>query len=270
MPKQSRRNRREGRGHKHSKYRDDDSAVSSYQGPRLSMWDFNHCDPKKCSGRKLAHLRVLKSMNLNQRHGGVVLSPMGTRAISRADAEMVETAGLSVLDCSWARLDEVPFQRYRGGAERLLPFLVAANPINYGRPLRLSCAEALAAALYIMGFKDSAKQVLDKFKWGHGFWPLNDELLDQYCECETSEQVVKVQNDHIEMCEKEVEQRKLEAQTPWPDILSSDEESESDENEIDGEAVSPDVAEQPSCIDHAEISNLLTDLHVEDKLSTSG
>lgn len=213
-----------------------DVTTEPYTGPPLSMWDFNHCAPQKCSGRKLVRMRLVRSLRVTQRSGGVVLSPMGEKAISRADAELAITGGLGVVDCSWARLDEVPFNRLRSGANRLLPFLIAANPINYGRPLRLSCAEALASGLYIMGFETAGRMVLSKFVWGEGFWTLNMELLDKYRMCETSEQVVAVQNDYIKTCEDEVKQRKQNDHATGWDLYDSEDEEEEEEEESDNEA----------------------------------
>ena len=82
---------------------------------------------------------------------GIVLSPFGDRCISYEDHNVIRSRGLAVVDCSWAKLDDTPFSRVKAYQHRLLPYLVAANPINYGKPCKLSCVEALCAGLIISG-----------------------------------------------------------------------------------------------------------------------
>jgi len=93
--------------------------------------------------------------------------------------------------------DEV-FELRMHGASRCLPYLVAANPVNYGVPTKLSTVEALAAALYIAGFKEKAEQLLSKFKWGLQFVALNRELLEGYARARDSGEVVALQRKFME------------------------------------------------------------------------
>ncbi|XP_042435224.1 18S rRNA aminocarboxypropyltransferase-like [Zingiber officinale] len=164
---------------------------------KLAMWDFGQCDIKRCTGRKLSRFGLLRELRVNNGFGGVVLSPVGKQCVSKEDQDLIERKGLAVVDCSWARLDDVPFIKLRCGAPRLLPWLVAANPVNYGRPCELSCVEALSAALIICGEEDTANLLLGKFKWGHSFLSLNRELLNAYSNCQTGSEVISFQNSWL-------------------------------------------------------------------------
>ncbi|CAH1966463.1 unnamed protein product [Acanthoscelides obtectus] len=203
----------------------DESSSENEEEPSfpVAMWDFNQCDPKKCSGRKLARLGLIKVLRVKQPFSGIVLSPTGQKCVSPQDRVIVEAKGVAVIDCSWAQLENTPIKSLRISHGRLLPFLVATNPINYGKPCQLSCVEAVAATMYIVGFKDAAKFYLNKFSWGHSFLDLNGELLDKYASCKDGKEVIEVQTLYI----KE-EQEKL-AQNKKVDMLPSSSDSDDED-----------------------------------------
>ena len=51
----------------------------------------------------------------------------------------------------------------------MLPLLLAANPVNWGKPSKMTTAEALAASLFLIGREEQARKLLSAFRWGEQF-----------------------------------------------------------------------------------------------------
>lgn len=126
--------------------------------------------------------------------GSIVLSPFSDKAMSPADIHAARK-GLVVMDLTWTNIDEFP--RLKRCEERALPYLLAANPINWGRPMELNSAEAVMAALYILGEKEQASEFLGRFNWAPEFMRLNGNLLEDYSKAKDSTEVVKIQNEYL-------------------------------------------------------------------------
>jgi len=159
---------------------------------RLFALHLGQCDPKRCTSKKLARFGMI-ALHARVRQlprGGVVLTPEAETALSRDDLPAAEANGLGVIDTSWKhpRFPEIPHQRARA-----LPYLLAANPVNYGKPFTLSSVEALAAALVMLGHADQARRTLSKFAWGVQFLTLNAEPLAEYAKARSRAEVVAAQ-----------------------------------------------------------------------------
>jgi len=164
----------------------------------VRVYHAKQCDPRKCSTLKLKRHNLVRVVHRVRElpRGSVILDPFTSKAFSPADQERLKKRGLSALDCSWVHAKEV-FEVSGNWASRCLPYLVAANPVNYGKPTKLSTVEALAAALYITSFREQAEELLSKFKWGLQFITLNEELLEGYAQAMDSTGVVKVQQEYV-------------------------------------------------------------------------
>lgn len=155
---------------------------------------------------RFAHSLNYRSFLIQQQS----ISPKGEFSVSPADRDIIIEHGIAVVDCSWARIDEVPFAKIKSPHERLLPYLVAANSVNYGKPYKLNCVEALAACCFITGLDDHGHALLESFGWGEAFYDINRELFQLYSQCADSAEVVAAQNQYLATIKAEYEQARLD------------------------------------------------------------
>ncbi|KAJ4348255.1 ribosome biogenesis protein tsr3 [Didymosphaeria variabile] len=214
-------------------------------------------DSARCSGKRLMRLGLLRELHVGQKFAGVVISPKGKKIVSREDAPLLEQYGAAVVEASWNRIEEVPFSRIGGPCSRLLPYLVAANQTNYGRPWRLNCVEAIAACYYICGHADWAEDILSTFSYGEAFLDINAALLKRYAACANEEEIKKAEEKWLAKLEKEYQKDREEKEDGEEDIwaggnvnrrqidFSDDDDDDDEDEDDDGEAEEGGAAQNP-------------------------
>ena len=218
----------------------DSPPVSTYRCKvkKIVLFEYKQNDPKRDTGMKLARQGLVRSLRPGDPFKGIVLSAYGRSVLSPKDESLIASAGLAAINCSWNRLDEIT--NVPGGnvsRHRKLPFLVAANPINYGKAYKLSSAEALAASRAIAGFQDDAQHLTAKFSWHTEFWKLNQDLIDEYRGCADSAAVKAVEARYVKEKTKPTDGDRVT--TSYDDMLAGL------GNEIDEEAAVGEVVRAP-------------------------
>ncbi|NLI62670.1 MAG: DUF367 family protein [Methanosarcinaceae archaeon] len=164
---------------------------------RLYLYYANQCNPKKCTGKRLSKFNLVNLYEEIKKtpQYSILLDPTAEKAVSKEDNT---ENGIVVLDCTWTHAEETfPLLYQKKLQRRALPFLVAANPVNFGRPFQLTSAEAFAAALYIYGKKEQAEEIMSKFNWGYVFLKMNEEPLEEYSNAKNSKEIVEIQSYYL-------------------------------------------------------------------------
>jgi len=166
---------------------------------KLVVYHADEDDPRKCSAKKM-HKFGYASLEKKIRkvpHDMILLNPFAEKSISKEDKKIALNHGILAVDCSWKNAERSFDYLDKKNKSRCLPYVVAVNPVNYGKPFKLTTLEAFAAALYILGNIDYAEKILSLYKWGPHFLRFNKEPLDEYQKAETSRQVVEIMKKYI-------------------------------------------------------------------------
>lgn len=159
---------------------------------QIQVLMFEQDDPAKCTAAKLVKFGIARRI---KRLSGkdMILNPFAKEFVLRSDRDL--TKSITAIDCSWELAQKMFLKKFEG-LSRKLPPLLAGNPVNYSKIGKLTTAEAIAGALYIMDYYDLANSVIEKFKWGHTFFDLNQYLLKDYSDAKTVDDVVRISQEY--------------------------------------------------------------------------
>ena len=152
---------------------------------QINVLMFNQDDPKKCTAAKLVRFGLAKKIT-SIRSKTALLHPVSERALLNNEKNTFNS--ITAVDCSWNKAEEM-FQKKYSGIPRKLPPLLAGNPVNYSKINKLTTVEALASASFILGNEELCSDLLAKFNWGHTFLELNENLLKDYQNAKSEDDV---------------------------------------------------------------------------------
>lgn len=161
--------------------------------PRLLFAYLAQDDPRKSTMKKLERFGMAGKVPLEKGARSLCLTPYADDFLLPSDSTLMERVGLFTIDGSWNRITSTREVKLRH--PRKLPLLVPVNPVNFGKPGKLSSVEAFAGALSICGFEETAKSILSKFNWGLNFLVVNREPLLAYSECKTQEEMAATESE---------------------------------------------------------------------------
>ncbi len=159
-------------------------------------------DPRRCTGHRLLQRGLVRRAAARRegRPAPIALDPFAPVPLCGRDRERAESAGFLVVDGSWNRLSarsrlsddgESPGRR----GSRRLPLLVATNPQHFGRWTQLTTAEALAAAVYLVGRPLEAERLLEGLRGGPAFLEINRARLDRFARAASRDEVTVAERE---------------------------------------------------------------------------
>jgi len=163
---------------------------------RVQVLMYRQDDPSKCTAAKLVKFGLAESVRFI-RLNTLLLDPFCKVVLSNDDSSLIKS--VCALDCSWEKATGTLLKgkALKNGISRRLPALLAGNPINYCKLSKLTTAEALAASLFILGWKNQSERILDKFKWGHTFIELNSQILNDYSNALNATEIVEIEKEYF-------------------------------------------------------------------------
>ena len=155
-------------------------------------------DPKKCTARVMerAGLAIIHERVNRAPRRGFLLDPSAGVILGPEDIPLIERgASIVGLDCSWKQLTPSieSILKKTKLKPRTLPLVLPANPVSWGKPGRLSTAEAMALCAAIIGKIEQAERILRPFRFGKEFLELNAEPIAEYQKCKTNQEIVERQ-----------------------------------------------------------------------------
>ena len=167
----------------------------------ISLYIVHHklCNRKKCTGWRMIDQKRANLVSESQirRKRPLVLSPFGKKLLNTKDIPISRRSGIAVIDSSWRQIAEKKVKFPRFSNERQIPWLVATNTVNYGKPYRLSTIEAFLAALTILGYEKQTQELSSIVRWGSHFLSLNAERFEFYKKAKTPLEQKNIEDDYL-------------------------------------------------------------------------